>query len=132
MGGGVRLLLDSHSLLWWMADDPRLPASSRNAIRTGGNEVFVSAASAWEICTKHRIGKLPEAEPIASRFEAAIAGQNFHPLSVTMQHAQLAGSLHGVHKDPFDRMLIAQALVENLTLISNEARFDAFGVARLW
>ena len=94
--------------------------------------MFVSAASAWEICTKHRIGKLPEAAAIASQFEAILAAQRFQQLPVTVRHGQLAGNLRGLHKDPFDRMLVAQAIEENLLLISNETRFDAFGVSRLW
>lgn len=128
----MRLLLDSHALLWWLIDDPRLPPAPRRVLADGGNETFVSAASAWEICTKHRIGKLPEAASIAANFEESISAQSFRPLSVTMRHAELAGTLEGAHKDPFDRMLIAQALLEKLTLLSNETRFDAFGVSRLW
>lgn len=92
----------------------------------------MSAASAWEICTKHRLGKLPEAAAIASQFEAVIAVQGFQSLPVTVRHGQLAGNLRGLHKDPFDRMLIAQAIEDNLLVVSNEERFDAFGVARLW
>lgn len=128
----MRLLLDSHALLWWLIDDPRLSSQASRVLRQGENDVFVSAASAWEICTKHRIGKLPEAASIVGSFDDVLAAHRFQPLSVSMPHAQLAGNLEGVHKDPFDRMLIAQALLENLTLVSNEARFDVFGVSRVW
>lgn len=95
-------------------------------------DVFVSAATAWEITTKHRIGKMPEVAAIVTNVEAAISGEEFLPLDVTMAHAQLAGSLPGDHKDPFDRMIVAQALLEGLIVVSNEAVFDTFGVRRLW
>lgn len=128
----MRLLLDSHALLWWLLDDSRLSRAALHAIRNTDTDVFVSAASAWEICTKHRIGKLPVAEKIASAFGQIVLGEGFLGLSVSVTHAEKAGSMPGLHKDPFDRMLIAQALIENLTLVSNETRFDAFGVKRLW
>jgi PIN domain nuclease of toxin-antitoxin system len=88
----------------------------------------VSAASAWEITTKHRIGKLPNAAVVAGD----VAGAGFNELSVSMRHAQRTGGLAGHHQDPFDRMLIAQALLDDLTLVSNERAFDAYGVPRLW
>lgn len=128
----MRLLLDSHALLWWLLDDPRLPAQPRKVLRSGANDVFVSSASAWEICTKHRLGKLPEAERITSAFEAVLATEGFRALPISVRHGQLSGNLPGLHRDPFDRMLIAQALIEDLTLVSNETRFDGFGVSRLW
>ena len=93
---------------------------------------MVSAASAWEIAAKHRIGKLPGVREIVNDIAGAIASQSFTPLSVTVLHAQRAGTLVGDHRDPFDRMLIAQARSDDLSLVSNEALFDAFGVTRLW
>lgn len=102
------------------------------AIAAEGSTVFVSAVSAMEIATKHRIGKLPEAAVLAARFESEIETLGFHPLSVTLTHARTAGSLPIAHKDPFDRLLIAQALVEDVLLVSNEAAFDGYGVSRLW
>ena len=93
---------------------------------------MVSAASAWEIATKHRIGKLPNAEALALDISGAIAGQNFEELPITVEHAVRAGSLPGPHRDPFDRMLIAQALSDNLVLVSIEPLFDNYGVLRLW
>ena len=85
-----------------------------------------------EIATKFRIGKLPEARRIAQDFEAVVAEQSFTPLSISIPHARLAGSLQLAHKDPFDRLLIAQSIMENLTLVTNEVMFDDFGVSRLW
>ena len=93
---------------------------------------MVSAASVWEIATKHRIGKLPDAEALTLDITGAIAGQNFAELPITVEDAARAGALPGPHRDPFDRMLIAQALARNLVLISNESLFDRYGVRRLW
>ena len=128
----MRLLLDTHSPLWWLAGDAALSAPARAAIAEGDNEVFVSAASAWEIGTKHRIGKLPGVGPLVAAFGATIADQGFQPLPITLRHGQLAGTLPGPHRDPFDRMLIAQTMLEDFLLVSNETLFDAYGVKRLW
>jgi len=128
----VRLLLDTHALLWWLAGDNRLTRKVRAAIADEANEVGVSAASAWEVSTKHRLGKLPHVGPLADGFAREVAGQGFVPLDITIDHAQRAGSLPGPHADPFDRMLIAQAHAENLVLVSNEAALDRYGVTRLW
>jgi PIN domain nuclease of toxin-antitoxin system len=95
------------------------------------NDVFVSAVSTWEIATKHRLGKLSIASHIMQDLSAVVAEQDFIPLPITLRHGQSAGSLPGHHRDPFDRMLIAQAMLENLALVSNEQTFDAYGVARL-
>lgn len=128
----MRLLLDTHAFLWWQFGHASLSLPAREAISNMGNEVFVSAASAWEITTKHRNGRLPHAGPILPDIEGAVRSQGFYPLAVNMAHAQLAGAMPGDHRDPFDRMLIAQALLESLALVSNEKPFDAFGVTRLW
>jgi PIN domain nuclease of toxin-antitoxin system len=127
----VQLLLDTHALLWWLAGDRRLSAPARRAIENDENAVFVSAASAWEISTKHRLGKL-DAAAIAGRLGALLTSQGFEPLDMTVNHAERAGALPGEHRDPFDRMLAAQAQAENLTLVSNDAAFDRYGVALLW
>ena len=128
----MRLLLDSHALIWWLAGDRRLPADARDAIEDRRESVFVSAASAWEIATKVRIGKLPGAAAIATDIPGVILKESFRPLAVTIDHGQRAGGLPGPLRDPFDRMLIAQAMLENLHLVSIERAFDAYGVARLW
>jgi len=96
------------------------------------NDVFVSAVSTWEIATKHRLGKLPIASQIMQDLSAVVAEQDFISLPITPRHGQTAGALPRTHRDPFDRMLIAQAMLENLVLVSNEQIFDAYGVARLW
>lgn len=128
----MRLLLDTHALLWWYLDHPALSAPARSAIEAEDSEVLVSAVSAMEVTTKFRLGKLPQAAALADRFEELAEGYRFAPLSIALRHASLAGSLPIAHKDPFDRLLMAQAIAENLTLVSNEQVFDASGVTRLW
>lgn len=128
----MQLLLDTHALLWWLSGDKALSRAARNAIGNENNTLFVSAASAWEITTKHRLGKLPQAGAIAADVGGAILDQGFVPLPVSVTHGQTAGALPGPHRDPFDRMLIAQATLEKLALITNEQVFDVYGVARLW
>lgn len=128
----MRLLLDTHAFIWWVAGNPSLSFRARTAIADAANDVFVSSASAWEISTKHRLGKLPLARELAINVEAYVEDQGFFPLDVTMLHGQAAGSLPGIHRDPFDRMLIAQAIAEKLILVSNEELFDEYAVQRLW
>ena len=128
----MRLLLDTHAFLWWVINDKRLSQAAGQAIADDDNDVLISAASAWEIATKHRKGKLPEAETLARDIAGAIADQDFEELAVTVDDAARAGALPGPLRDPFDRMLIAQALSRDLILISNESLFDRYGVRRLW
>jgi PIN domain nuclease of toxin-antitoxin system len=128
----VRLLLDTHALIWWLLGDSALSPAARASIADTRNEVLVSAASAWEIATKHRLGKLPAAAVLAADVGGAVAGQGFVELPITLRQAQVAGGLPGPHRDPFDRMLIAQALLAELVLVSNETVFDRYGVQRLW
>ncbi len=128
----MRLLLDTHAFLWWYEGSSRMSSPARQAVDNDNNEVLVSAASAWEITTKHRLGKLPGADLIAADVAGAIADQDFEELSITVEEAARAGALPGPHRDPFDRMLIAQALSRNLVLISNESTFDRYGIHRLW
>ena len=104
----------------------------RGAISDDPGPIFVSAASIWEISTKHRSGKLPGASSIADDLGGAIESQGFLGMPITIEHAQAAGALPGPHRDPFDRMLIAQTMLDDLVLISNERAFDAYGLRRLW
>ena len=128
----MRLLLDTHALIWWLAGDEQLPPAARKAIADESNDVFVSAASAWEVATKHRLGKLPGAGPLAVDFVREIRSQGFEPLPISLEHGQVAGALPSDHRDPFDRMLAAQARGEMMALVSNDAAFDGFGVTRIW
>jgi len=127
-----RLLLDTHALVWWATSDEKLSRKAHGAIEDGDSEVFVSAASAMEICTKVRIGKFDEARPLSSNFAGQVVEHDFLLLDITADHAELAGNLAIPHQDPFDRLLIAQARSEKLSLVSNEKRFDDWGVLRLW
>lgn len=128
----MRLLLDTHTLIWWLIEAPKLRPSARAAIADEANEVLVSAVSAIEVTTKFRLGKLPQAERLALAFEAEVAEEGFTPLPITLAQAALAGTLQFAHKDPFDRLLIAQARLEGAWLVSSERVFDSFGVNRLW
>ena len=128
----MRLLLDTHAFLWWLAGERALFSGARKAIGADKNRGLISAASAWEIATKYRIGKLPGVGSIVRNLGAVIADQGFTDLPISLYHAQVAGTLPGIHRDPFDRILIAQALLEKLFIVSNEQQFDAFGVSRLW
>ena len=128
----ARLLLDTHALLWWLAGDSRLTPAACDAIATATNDVHVSAATAWEITTKHRLGKLPGAAAIAPDISGCLAAEGFDALPITLSEAEEGGRLPGPHRDPFDRLLVAQALARGLTLVSNETVFDAYGVRRLW
>ena len=128
----VQVLLDTHAFLWWLAGNPRLSGAARRAIEDDANTIFVSAASAWEIATKHRIGKLPQAEAVALDVTGSIAGQGFEELAISVDDAERAGRLPGLHRDPFDRVLIAQALARDLAIVSVDQAFDGYGVHRLW
>ena len=128
----MKLLLDTHALIWWLAGDEALSRRARDAIADPANSVAVSAASAMEVATKFRIGKLPGAALLAREFDRIVAMQGFLDLPITIQHARLAGAMDIAHKDPFDRFLIAQAQLEAMLLVSNEALFDGYAVERLW
>jgi PIN domain nuclease of toxin-antitoxin system len=128
----VRLLLDTHVLIWWVLDMPKLSKRATAALTDFENDISVSAATVWEIATKYRIGKLPEVETYVHLLPESLDKLGFRQLSVSVTHAHRAGMLTGLHKDPFDRILIAQALTEDLLLVSNEKLFDSYGVQRLW
>jgi PIN domain nuclease of toxin-antitoxin system len=124
----VRLLLDTHAFLWWRGDDPRLGEVEREAIRDGQNDVFLSAASIWEIVIKQSLGRLRIPEPAS----AAAARLGFEPLAVSFAHAEATALLPALHRDPFDRMLIAQARTEGLALVTHDPLIRTYpGVAFL-
>ena len=128
----MRALLDTHAFLWWIADSGRLSGMARSVIAEEANDILISAASAWEVATKFRIGKLPGGEAIALDIAGHIAGQGFEELAIGVADAERAGRLPGPHRDLFDRMLIAQALARELTVVSVDPVFDRYGVTRLW
>jgi PIN domain nuclease of toxin-antitoxin system len=128
----VRFLLDTHTLLWSFSADPSLSSRARRLIEDGSNEMLVSAASIWEIAIKVRLGKLPTGEVLLNDLDHYLAHVGFEGLPISLSQAARAGSLRGEHRDPFDRMLIAQAQTENLPIISNDRIFDAYHVQRIW
>ncbi len=128
----MKLLLDTHALLWWWKDDPRLSKRVARTIADDANTVLVSAASAWEIATKHRIGKLPGAKSALHEFNELIVADGFSHLAVSYQHALKAGGFPIEHRDPFDRMLAAQSIIEGATLVTNDAAMRSFRVKCFW
>jgi PIN domain nuclease of toxin-antitoxin system len=120
----VRLLLDTHALLWWLADDPALGEGAREAIAEGENVVAVSAASGWEIAIKRALGKLEAPDDLEEQIDA----NDFTVLPITLADGLTAGSLPRHHDDPFDRMLVAQARLRGLAIVSRDVRFAAYGV----
>jgi PIN domain nuclease of toxin-antitoxin system len=128
----LRLLLDTHTLLWVLEDNPRLSRRAAETLAAPGAELLVSAVSAFEICLKFNLGKLPGSAALAGAFEETIAATNCVPLPISLAHGEAAGKLDLSHKDPFDRLLIAQAQIERVPIVSNERLFDRFGVERIW
>lgn len=123
----MSLLLDSHALLWWLANDPTLSGEARAAIANGETAVYVSAATAWEIAIKQSIGKLDAPTDLLEQLER----HRFRSLSITAAHAYAAGNLPRYHDDPFDRMLVAQAVAESLTIVTRDTRISRYGVPTL-
>ena len=128
----MRVLLDTHTLLWWLFDDPKLSPTARATLGDPGNEILVSSASAWEIATKVRLGKLPSAAVLVQDIAGWIERAGFSELPVRIAHAQRAGGWPQPHRDPFDRMLAAQAVEEELTLVTRDPAFDSLGIRVLW
>lgn len=120
---GMSYLIDTHILLWWLFDDKKLDNECRNIIRNPDCRIIVSSATAWEIATKYRIGKLPEAKQLVAEYWQILHQAKFIELAITTAHALRAGSLPIEHRDPFDRMLLAQAELESLPLISYDKAF---------
>lgn len=123
----MRLLLDTHTLLWWLSNDPGLKAAARDAIAAAASDVFVSAASAWEISIKMALGKLEAPADLERQLELS----HFEPLSVSVSHAYAAGALPRHHDDPFDRVLVAQAKAEDLVIVTRDPRFALYSVGTL-
>ena len=122
----VRLLLDTHILIWWLADDPRLKKSARDVIADPRNEIFASAAVVWEVAIKSALGRI---DVDVDEFEAALHENGFEGLPVSLQHAARVGHLPKIHRDPADRMLVAQASIEELRLVSHDRVFERYGLA---
>ena len=128
----MRLLVDANALYWWWTKRERLTRAAHDALVAGESELFVSSASAWELATKHRIGRLPGAEAFLPDFADLLDESRMTPLTVELAHALEAGRLPGLHRDPFDRLLIAQAKIENLGVISADRVFSEYGLHVIW
>lgn len=128
----MRLLLDTHAFLWFIAGDPRLSAPARAAIEDPANDKVVSAASAWEMAIKVSLGKLSLTEPFDVLVPRELARNGFRLLPIELSHAATVATLTFHHRDPFDRALIAQALAEQMAIVSADAAFDADGIQRIW
>lgn len=127
-----RFLLDTHVLLWWLFDDPRLSSPAFNIIQAPDNTLLVSSASGWEIATKYRLGKLPHAGEVAHNLLSLLRQSRMDVLPITMEHALAAGALPGPHRDPFDRMLIAQGQIEGLPIVTSDPAFKQYPVTLVW
>jgi PIN domain nuclease of toxin-antitoxin system len=128
----VRLLIDTHVLIWWLLDEPRLSRTSRELLASSESEIFVSAASAMEIATKHRLGKLPHAAPLVADFGKIVAAADFIEMPITARHAIAAGSIRHTHADPFDRFLAAQATIEQISLMTSDETLRSLVPASVW
>ncbi len=128
----MNLLLDTCTLLWWWAEPEALSSRVLTLIKDPGNEIWVSAASAWEAATKHRIGKYPGGSIVVSQWEERLKEDGFRELAITSVHALRAGMLPGDHRDPFDRMFAAQSILERFPVASPDAALSDLGAERLW
>lgn len=127
----MTLLLDTHTFLWFIGDDPQLSPTA-GALLEADNAVLLSVASLWEIAIKVSIGKLTLAEPYATFIPQQLARNDIDLLPLRLPHLSTIASLPFHHRDPFDRMLIAQAMVEGVPIISSDGAFDAYGIERVW
>lgn len=128
----MRLLLDTHVLLWWHDQPARLTETAYDAINDMGNDVFISVVNGWEIQIKAQLGKLTLSKPLRVLFQEEQAMNGFRLLPVTMDHVYALDSLPLHHRDPFDRLLIAQAHQEGLTLVTHDPKFSAYSISLLW
>lgn len=128
----MKYLLDTHALLWWLYDDPRVSKTARGLISDPTNTVLVSNASAWEIATKYRLGKLPSAAELVRDMERWLREAGFVELPINIAHARRAGSWPQPHRDPFDRMIAAQSSIEGLTTLTKDPELSGFGIQVLW
>ncbi len=125
----MRLLLDTHTVLWWVMDDPRLSRIARAAISEPENELFASAAAAYEIVYKQRLGRL---HPLPDSLSRQFQREGISVLAISLDHALAAAALPGPHRDPWDRIMMAQAVAEGLTVVTVDPRFTEYGVPVLW
>jgi len=128
----MKYLLDTHAFLWFVTDDDKLSSDARSIIKKSNNEVYFSAASAWEMSIKVRLGRLTIEEDLEPFIIKQLAENNFSTLSITIFHSIYTSKLPEIHKDPFDRMIVAQSKVENLSLISRDKNIKKYKVPVVW
>ena len=132
MGPALNLLLDTSTLLWITREPDRVSPTARRALDSATNDLWISSASAWEIATKHRLGRLDQAGPLVNDWHGELDRFQFQQLPIMHDHALRAGRYAMAHADPFDRMIAAQAELEGMTLVARDRAFDLFPVKRLW
>jgi PIN domain nuclease of toxin-antitoxin system len=130
--GAVSYLLDTHALLWWLFKDRRMSRRASAVVRDPSNQILASSASAWEIATKYRLGRLDDAAPLIADFRGWMGEARFHELPIRSEHTTRAGAWDVAHRDPFDRILAAQSVVEGVRLVSRDPVFEDFGIDSLW
>jgi PIN domain nuclease of toxin-antitoxin system len=128
----VRALLDTHAFIWWNSNDPRVSSGARIVIEDTGNEIFVSAVTAFEIATKYALGRLPLPEPPREYALKRMWNHGFQALAIDLAHGLHVASLPLLHRDPFDRLLVAQSQLEELPILTSDARIAAYGVEVIW
>lgn len=128
----MRLLLDTHAYIWWATDPKRLSSKAYKAINAQASRIYVSAVSAYEMAYKHHAGDLPKVGPLLMALDADLADRGFFELPVSLEHGRRAGELSDAHSDPFDRLLAAQAIVEDMAIVSNDEKLSALGAKRVW
>ena len=128
----MKLLLDTHALIWFLEDDPKLSAAAREVVEDSANERWVSIASGWEMAIKSQLGKLNLPRPFEVLFPSTLEAVGFSILPIQAGHLHRYHALPLHHRDPFDRLLVSQALADGFTVVGNDAAFDAYGVTRIW
>ncbi len=128
----MNLLLDTHSFLWFIDDNPKLSANARKLIESAGNRIFLSTASLWEMAIKFSLGKLTLAQPFEAFIPQQLSLNRIELLHITISHTAAVSVLPFHHRDPFDRLLIAQAQIESMPVVGNDVAFDAYSITRLW
>jgi len=127
-----KIILDTHTFIWWVDDDQRLSAKAKKVIENMDNQCFLSLASSWEMAIKSSLGKLKLTIPVKEYIPQHLAANDFKQLDITLRHVARVEALPWHHRDPFDRLLVAQAVEEKMMIVSAEASFDSYKVKRIW
>jgi PIN domain nuclease of toxin-antitoxin system len=128
----VNLLLDTHTFLWFVNGNKQISDKVKKLIESEDNQSFISIASLWEMSIKYNLGKLKFDEPFDTFIEREITNSEINILHINLEHLKITATLPLYHRDPFDRLIIAQAIIENINLLSKDSAFDAYSVKRIW